>query len=688
MNEKINYPNKHIIYYNALIIFFKIFIFICNINPSLLSNCINVYYPIKKGNADCSNGNCELSEYESGYCTIENDIIKTQWFTSIIKFTEEGYTYVLIVTTENGDLIASSNRYNEPNTLKYYYGLKKNGRPYFTKNGEENPITTTESDNKRYEGNLFGIKLKGNDKEYIIGFGIEKTNFEIYDFENNNTVYKQGGSTFFSTDYNYFHTAAILKLNYEDNYYIIGIIEKIQTNNTYFFHIMKVQFTSLDINSYSPIIIRQKLPCYNSRIVSCFETKSKNIICFYRDDSNQYVIIVFDYELNIVKSNAVYSITYTDDYIFFKCVHFIEDSGIFFYYDSLNSPVIVFKKYSSGEIINHFISINEIKIYYNTFNLYVKLNNLIKISDEKFSLVTTNNDKAVLNVVIIKIINEDIKVRYYQFFCHQLFYYEFKNQLSSTVYNGLIAIGSSYVLGQTNKVDYASLIILSYPNSTDFDVDISSNLEENKNVLINLNRNLTIENNLFGYIFYGIKIINYSDGLNLKSPKTNNQINKEDILTDEEEIELIISKEQNIPENARIEYAQVITEPDLNDINNYTYKYEEFGKIGYENEEKEYFVGRTSYCNIIINSGILTDNCITNCALCLKDDINYCITCKYNYELSDDGKTKICLDKDILPKNNNNNNIIEKTCSENEIMENRCQDNVIQIEQIEDIKKK
>ena len=696
MKGKIN-KNKHIsLYYKTFIYFFKIIIFISNINFSLLSNCIDINYPIKRENSDCSNGYCELYEYESGICTIENDIIKTQWFTNIIQFTDEGYRYTLITTTENGDLIVSSNRDSEPFTLKYYYGLKRNGRPYFSINGDESPITTTDSDNKRSEGNIFGIKLKdNNDKEYIIGFGIERANFEVYDFENNNTVYKQPGSTFFNTDFNYFHKAAILKLESEDNYYIIGIIEKIRTNSTFFFHIMKLQFTSLDINSYSPILIKKTFTCYNSRIVSCFETKSKNIICFYRDESNNYVISVFDQELNNIKLSILYECTYTSEYLYYKCIHFIEDSGIFFYYESLNNPVLVFKKYSSGDIINHFTSINEIKIYSDSYDTYVKYNNFIKINNKKFCIINTHTDKDRLFAIIIKIENENIKLRYYRFLCHQLFYYQFRNQLSASIYNGLIAIGSSGIIGQNSDIDYGAIIILSYPNSTDFDVDISKNLEENKNALINLNQNLTIENNLFGYIFYGIKIINYSDGLNLISSKNNNnKINKEDILIDEEEIELVISKEQNIPENSRIEYALVITEPDYNFVNkNYTYRYEEYCNTDCSNEEKEYFVGRTSYCNIIISTETMTDDCIKNCALCLKNDINFCITCKYYYDLSDDGKEKICLDKDVLPKNensnsNHNNEKLEKYCTENEIIENKCQNNTIQIKQIENIKQK
>ena len=112
-------------YFKKYLNFFKIFIRFCIIHSSLLSECLDVNNPIKKNNANCMQGNCELSEYESGVCTIENDIIKTQWLTSIVHFAEEWYTYTLITTTESGDLIVSSTKFNEPKTLYYYYGLKK-----------------------------------------------------------------------------------------------------------------------------------------------------------------------------------------------------------------------------------------------------------------------------------------------------------------------------------------------------------------------------------------------------------------------------------------------------------------------------------------------------------------------------------------------------------------------------------
>lgn len=75
-------------------------------------------------------------------------------------------------------------------------------------------------------------------------------------------------------------------------------------------------------------------------------------------------------------------------------------------------------------------------------------------------------------------------------------------------------------MGSSSASAYTSLIILSYPNSTDFDLVISDNLKEYNNVCINLNNKLAIKNKLFGYNVYGIKIVDFYDGLNIKSYNT------------------------------------------------------------------------------------------------------------------------------------------------------------------------
>ena len=57
--------------------------------------------------------------------------------TNIIKYSLNDLTstYVAIITTEKRNLICSASYY-QTSTLKYYYGLKPNGRPYFIKNSK------------------------------------------------------------------------------------------------------------------------------------------------------------------------------------------------------------------------------------------------------------------------------------------------------------------------------------------------------------------------------------------------------------------------------------------------------------------------------------------------------------------------------------------------------------------------
>ena len=152
---------------NKLIFFFKLLVFL-NIFKSFLCEC-PPDAPIKKqGSDECQEIQCTMQEFQEGICTIENEIMKSQIFTSIIQFSGENYDFAMITTTPNGNLLASSSK--DFNCVKYFYGLKSNGRPFFYNNGTETPLKLIDTSSFRYEGNLFGVKfdVENDDKEYII----------------------------------------------------------------------------------------------------------------------------------------------------------------------------------------------------------------------------------------------------------------------------------------------------------------------------------------------------------------------------------------------------------------------------------------------------------------------------------------------------------------------------------------
>ena len=86
---------------------------------------------------------------------------------------------------------------------------------------------------------------------------------------------------------------------------------------------------------------------------------------------------------------------------------------------------------------------------------------------------------------------------------------------------------------------------------------------------------------------------------------------------------------------------------------------------GNQNKEGNYFesqrkpyIGRHSYCNIVINDEILSTECNDiNCKRCLKTGEKTCIDCKYSYQIEENGNGKICLDYNADDSETDNENL-------------------------------
>ena len=169
--------------------------------------------------------------------------------------------------------------------MKYYYGLKPNGRPYFTKDGVETEFSNTDSDKVRNEGNIYGVQLSGtsDDKEYIIAIGNNNADLEIYDFSlDNPVIFSKPVKDFFVINYNTFKYLTIFKLKNGDNFYLISII--LQNNGDYvnYFHIYKIQFASFNYDTNYPIISENSYKVDTGLyFTSCYVTDSNYIICFF-----------------------------------------------------------------------------------------------------------------------------------------------------------------------------------------------------------------------------------------------------------------------------------------------------------------------------------------------------------------------------------------------------------------------
>ena len=221
-----------------------------------------------------------------------------------------------------------------------------------------------------------------------------------------------------------------------------------------------------------------------------------------------------------------------------------------------------------------------------------------------------------------------------------------------------ITLGAS-VCNSTNCYEntdehYASFLIFSYPNSTDVDINLINILnktnEEITKISFNLEENTFIENNLFGYVFKGIKIISYPNNIQLISTKSNLSIVINNNTLSKNENFTLSFNSNDIYEinNYIIEYALIITEGDYDESNKLiSYKKNLIYEENYESIEKEIFIGKSSYYNIIIEKELTTKNCNNNiCSLCLSIDKTNCITCKSSYHFEDN--KKLCDDNETL----------------------------------------
>ena len=201
-----------------------------------------------------------------------------------------------------------------------------------------------------------------------------------------------------------------------------------------------------------------------------------------------------------------------------------------------------------------------------------------------------------------------------------------------SLYNDLIAMAFGGLYDGSSTFSYS--MVVSYPNSTDFSIDITDNLISFVNPIIKLYEKCNIENNIFGYLFSGYIIYNFTKGLKLLESQSQDEISKEEILSNNTDIELILNNEINIQESGRIEYGMVVMEPEYESYNQYPNEI----LINYcgDNcdDEKDYFpkqnyFGRVSYCDITFNIDQITStDCDENYIVCIKGSDKKCIVCR------------------------------------------------------------
>jgi len=684
----------------------------------VLNEC-NRNAPIKLNNGSCVMKYCTKEEYESEECILDNSIIKTQFLNNLMNLGEMSFRYFNFVQFSNGDLILETSPF-PPNNKRIFFGLKKNGRYYFKNdNNEETPFNYLIADNifeSKYES---GNSIIINDgKEYFLSIGRLETFTELFDFENNKIISNKTEDLI--GYYNLNLRSNLLKINKEENTYIFPCISDINDKRYAILLKFDLELKENGGFSFSDCTKREEENIYGE-IASCFVTeKNRIIICFYAYKNGEfisYLLIAYDKEFNqLVKDYFIPPGLNIN--AFFYSIFFRGDSGAFIFYNNQTKevayPNIKFIKYDveEGKFKEYFSDNNLIVLNEYIFNYGSLINDLIKISDNKLGFFTSSSNLETLYIIILNIFNKDninnIKIRYYSIENYKLLNFKLSQDIKAYIFNDFIILGASYCL-VSNCINadwykYSNkIMIIGYPNKDDeyFDIIKYLILDNNnsiENITLDLSANITIENNVFGYIYDGIKIqsIESNDYIYLVSSTSNNTINNEtnNELGKNEEIKINFKDNMYKKSECLIEYSIIVTEPEYKVFEKYTINNSTI--YGDDNEEifnaqKHKYIGKSIYYNIILSENLSNKCNNLSCALCFEKNIS-CITYRPYIEIITESieidiNTNIETEFMITEINNEtgliNNKSNNFSCSNQDIFRNKCQNETLSDKQLE-----
>ena len=655
--EKRIYLNCH------LFVIVKLYLYFLLINLS--SSLCNRTAPFLEGDKCIST--CPNYYLDNSPCKLNNPIIKDQLLNNIIKVGDLQFRLINFAENLNGDIIFLTTSY--PNSNKrIFYGIKNNGRPLF-ENGTDyfySINVTNDIKDYNYETQSLFVQLSEGDdgKEYLLSYGISKYT-ELYDFEGK-IVYLSDSLKLFGVSINSYKNS-FFKLSRDRYYYILTGLD-IQNN----FYIKKFSFVNKDLNFTSNLIDSKELKNNTLNTIyirssSCFENNQSIIVCLLIKhlDVNSWKLLISLYNLNSdFKNDYEYESINYDNNNFIKAIYFKENIGIFCYYLSFDSSPII--EFLNIKIQNNIPDISN--YHFGKINLGISTrggtmsNDIIKVNNSTICHCTMTIDKNTLYLFILKIYGENdsnLSIRYYSINIYQLYNIKFYADILIFPYNNFISLGFSFCVEDSCEIDYSyrsSLLVFSYANSTDYDFNLYSNLIEKNttfyDLCLDLKNYTNIENNLFGFIFYGIKILKIPRNINLESCLSNQIINENDILNETEFFRIVLNDLSN-QENYTIEFASVLTEPNYKKMENFVfYKNTNFFESEDDyNKLKNIYIGKTSFFTIYGFSE-LSLNCSNKlCDLCKKINKNECISCKFGGFYDKTIEEKICYEEQLLKTN-------------------------------------
>jgi hypothetical protein len=449
-------------------------------------------------------------------------------------------SYISSIINNKGHLFIFTN-IDVSSTERIIYAIKSDGEIFFENNDKYYKLmNVNEASNNVYPSLTF---LNINNIEYLISFSQDGP-IELYDFQND--------KIFATFNLNVIKTNSVIRKNiftslnfYNKTKYILnGFIDK---KITYKFLIQKIYFEKKEITEENVKLINDTNSDkgYRNSSVTCFEIK-EFIECLYTNFDKLYTISIFDILTfeniynKIIETNPI-----TSDYLFSKCLHIKNNIGNFIYFlNNDSSPKLSFKELiipssSFSEFqINDYIS----SIIVNKENKFMIENNyiyneIIKGDENNIFYISSENKNEKIFIILIEILNNDqnLLISYYEIKLTEIYNIKIFKDITGFIFNDFLGIGMThYNYNLDNTKTYASFFIIgnisiNIINIPD-NIDIFNNEYDFKIEDINFN----IDNNIFGYIPKGIKIISELNeeilGFNIYSQNQQKNIKSNEII--------------------------------------------------------------------------------------------------------------------------------------------------------------
>ena len=580
-------------------------------------------------------------------------------FDGIIKLNHLNYRAGQFASKKNMDLIVEYSG-DPPKGKRLFYGWKANGRGYFNENYiKEKDLSDAYG---RYESrNIFVSKKTdtNKEKEYLFSTSsyqswTELHNLETEEYKLRNTDTFNNGKRIFS----YVYTLLETKISNENYYFLFfttPITNEPESENGEKYIIKKFAFTDFSLESYDDFQKSLTEDKFGDRVITGFILEEyqaivilllKKIINAGKDHA-QYNIRIYDYSCNLKKEFTNYNDLIkkrTDEEpwdivehvgYYANSLYLSDNTGLFIYFHVNKLIFQCYKFTKSGD------SYSETSRFFKSFDNQgydseITLNAAHKINDNRVAFISTKNNGEKLYIFLLDFYdsyaNGKIRIYNYNLFTN----FKLKKEMAVYSYKGNFLAFSSTIGPRDNDKPYTSfLLFFSYPNGTDFSIDISvylkdsDNYDPSKNLFSFLLTKMKIENNILRYEkVEKIRLVTIPNQILVYNGDEDTPLPNESIIDSYcvfKQNKALIKTNQNYD----LYYQYVAKEPDYNDL--YYSGLEIHGDGNYASQyiAKEVY-GRTNK----LTFKLCHDYCEECYELGPSNNDQYCISClsEYTYD--------------------------------------------------------